>query len=147
MKNRPSHIPRDQWTGLIWYWLSDKAKKRSQANRISRAKQKMPHTGGSKSIATLMNEKDMMNERLNNGETSNEQHRSDVAWEGDVYSQVLGTEKSGYVRGLGLDPTPSLLWGGKSSLRNVVADGLSNEAAHRLEQEINELKELNKKTG
>ncbi|XP_075086625.1 uncharacterized protein LOC107817705 isoform X2 [Nicotiana tabacum] len=57
MKNRPSHIPRDQWTGLVLYWLSDKAKKRSQANRISRAKQKMPHTGGSKSIATLMNEK------------------------------------------------------------------------------------------
>ncbi|XP_016496510.1 uncharacterized protein LOC107815445 isoform X3 [Nicotiana tabacum] len=57
MKNRPSHIPMDQWIGLTSYWLSDKAKKRSQANRISRAKQKMPHTGGSKSIATLMNEK------------------------------------------------------------------------------------------
>ncbi|MCE5166698.1 hypothetical protein HAX54_024379, partial [Datura stramonium] len=26
MKNRPSHIPRDQWIGLVLYWLSDKAK-------------------------------------------------------------------------------------------------------------------------
>ncbi|XP_072062008.1 uncharacterized protein [Arachis hypogaea] len=31
-------------------------RKRTQANRINRAKQKMPHTGGSKSIATLMDE-------------------------------------------------------------------------------------------
>ncbi|XP_060186941.1 uncharacterized protein LOC132616513 isoform X2 [Lycium barbarum] len=30
MKNRPSHLPRDQWTGLVSYWLSDKAKERSQ---------------------------------------------------------------------------------------------------------------------
>ncbi|XP_060214215.1 uncharacterized protein LOC132641297 isoform X3 [Lycium barbarum] len=164
---------------LVSYWLCHKAKKHSQANRISRAKQKMPHTGGSKSIATLMNEKaidgieptraevyilthtkrkdgrpldeessntvDMMQENLSNNETPYEQPHGSVAWEGDVYSQVLGNEKSGYVRGLGLGPTPSLLWGSKSSLRNVVADGLSNEAAHKLEQETNELKELNKK--
>lgn len=57
LKNRPSHIPRDQWTGLVSYWFSDKGKRRSQANRNNRAKQKMPHTGGSKSIGTLMAEK------------------------------------------------------------------------------------------
>ena len=63
-----------------------------------------------------------MNEKLSNGETSEEQSHDNVAWEGDVYSQVLGNEKSGYVRGLGLCPTPSLLWGSKSFLRNVVDD-------------------------
>ncbi|KAG5590716.1 hypothetical protein H5410_041230, partial [Solanum commersonii] len=26
IKNRPSHIPRDQWSGLVLYWLSKKAK-------------------------------------------------------------------------------------------------------------------------
>ena len=26
MKNRPSHKPRDQWSCLISYWLSEKAK-------------------------------------------------------------------------------------------------------------------------
>ncbi|KAJ1438650.1 putative transposase, Ptta/En/Spm, plant [Sesbania bispinosa] len=104
----------------------------------------MPHTGGSKSIGTLMAEKakdgveptraeiilthkkrkdgrpldeesaktvDVMQEKLNNGETSNEQPIGSVAWEGDVYSQVLGAERSGYIRGLGLGPTPSLSWG------------------------------------
>ncbi|XP_070004611.1 uncharacterized protein [Nicotiana sylvestris] len=56
LKNRPSRIPRDQWSGLVSYWLSDKAKRRTQGNRNNRAKQTRPHTGGSKSIATLMNE-------------------------------------------------------------------------------------------
>ena len=69
-----------------------------------------------------------MKEKLVNGETSEEQSHGNVAWEGDVYSQVLGNEKSGYVRGLGLGPTPSLLWGSKSFLRNVVVDDLCDEA-------------------
>ncbi|KAH0730023.1 hypothetical protein KY289_001211 [Solanum tuberosum] len=89
--------------------------------------------------------KDMMKEKLSNGEILEEQSHDSVAWEGDVYSQVLGKEKSGYVRGLGLGPTPSLLWGTKSFLRNVSVDGLCNEAGKKLEQEINELKEFNKK--
>ncbi|XP_060193766.1 uncharacterized protein LOC132623082 [Lycium barbarum] len=57
LKNRPNRIPRDQWSGLVSYWFSDKARRRTQANRNNRTKQKMPHTGGSKSIATLMDEK------------------------------------------------------------------------------------------
>ncbi|XP_075108771.1 uncharacterized protein LOC107803178 isoform X3 [Nicotiana tabacum] len=56
LKNRPSRIPRDQGSGLVSYWLSDKAKRRTQANRNNRAKQMRPHKGGFKSIATLMNE-------------------------------------------------------------------------------------------
>lgn len=81
-----------------------------------------------------------MQEKLNNGETSNEQPTGSVAWEWYVYSQVLGMERSGYVRGLGLGPTP-LLWDTKSSLGNIVADNISNEVVQRLEQEVKELKE------
>uniref|UniRef100_A0A1U7VB81 Uncharacterized protein LOC104214295 n=2 Tax=Nicotiana sylvestris TaxID=4096 RepID=A0A1U7VB81_NICSY len=155
LKNRPSRIPRDQWSGLVSYWLSDKAKRRTQANRNNRAKQTMPHTGGSKSIATLMNEQavngieptraeifllthkkckdgrpldddsvktiEMINERMSNSERSTEQPPCSVAWEGDVY------EKSGYVRGLRLSPTPSVLWGSRSFLGNIIVDDSSNE--------------------
>ncbi|KAL3341364.1 hypothetical protein AABB24_025759 [Solanum stoloniferum] len=88
---------------------------------------------------------DTMKEKLSNGEILEEQSHDSVAWEGDVYSQVLGKEKSGYVRCLGLGPTCSLLWGSKSFLRNVSVDGLCDEAGKKLEQEINELKEFNKK--
>ncbi|XP_060182366.1 uncharacterized protein LOC132612036 [Lycium barbarum] len=140
LKNRLSRIPRDQWTGLVSYWFSDKAKRCSQANRNNRTKQKMPHTGGSKSIATLMDEKDMINERISNGERSTDRPPHSVAWEGDVYSQVLGNEKSGYVRGLGLGPTPSILWGSRSSLGNIVSEDSSKEDVQRLQHEIAELK-------
>ncbi|KAK6791480.1 hypothetical protein RDI58_010561 [Solanum bulbocastanum] len=166
---KPSHIPRDQWNPLLLYWLSEKAKKHSQANKISRATQ----TGGSKSIATLMNEQaidgieptrakvyilihtkrrngrpldeessnviNMMNEKMSNDETQEDESNGSYAWKGVVYSQVLRNEKSRYVRGLGLGPTPSLLWGSISFLRNVGVDSLCNEAALKLEQEINEL--------
>ncbi|XLU75427.1 hypothetical protein S245_034480 [Arachis hypogaea] len=84
-------------------------RKRTQANRINRTKQKMPHMEGSKSIATLMDEQELIEEKLNNDELSNEESNNGVAWEGDIYSQVLGSDTSGYVRGLGLGPTPSLL--------------------------------------
>ncbi|TMW81293.1 hypothetical protein EJD97_010575 [Solanum chilense] len=70
----------------------------------------------------------MIKEKLSNGETSEEKSHDNVAWEVDVYSQVLGNEKSGYVRGLGLGPAPSLLRGSKSFLRNVVVDDLCDEA-------------------
>nr|XP_018633754.1 uncharacterized protein LOC104118083 [Nicotiana tomentosiformis] len=105
------------------------------------AKQTMTHTGGSKSIATLMNEQEMINERMSNSERSTEQPPRSIAWEGDVYSQVLGNEKSRYVCGLGLGPTPSILWGSRSSLGNIAADDSSNEVIQRLEQQIIELKE------
>nr|XP_016453063.1 PREDICTED: uncharacterized protein LOC107777534 [Nicotiana tabacum] len=105
----------------------------------------MPHTGGSKSIDTLMDEQDMMNERLRDTDGSNDQPPRSVAWEGDVYSQVLENDKSGYVRGLGLGPTPSMLWGSRSSLGNIVIEDSSDEVVQKLKHEITELKELNEK--
>ncbi|KAK4348133.1 hypothetical protein RND71_034472 [Anisodus tanguticus] len=85
---------------------------------------------------------DMMNEKLmSNSERSDDEPPRSVAWEGDVYSQVLGNEKSGYVRGLGLRPTPSVLWGGNSSSGNTIAEDSSNKVK-RLEEEITKLKEI-----
>ncbi|KAH0713631.1 hypothetical protein KY289_009590 [Solanum tuberosum] len=75
-------------------------------------------------------EMDMINERMSNNERSTDQPPHNISWEGDVYSQVLGNEKGGYVRGLGLGTTPSVLW-----------EYSSNEVVQRLEQEITELKE------
>ncbi|XLT43193.1 hypothetical protein HN873_035797, partial [Arachis hypogaea] len=84
---------------------------------------------------------ELIEEKLNNGELSNEESINGVAWEGDIYSQVLGSDRSGYVRGLGLGPTPSLLWGNKSSYGKFVSDALANEVAQKLQQEIKVLKE------
>ncbi|XP_070038912.1 uncharacterized protein [Nicotiana tomentosiformis] len=112
LKNRPSRIPRDQWSSLVSFWLSYKAKRCTQANRNNGANQMMSHTGGSKSIATLMDEQvvnrieptraqifipldddsakaiEMINERMSNSESSTDQAPRSVASEGDMYSQV-----------------------------------------------------------
>ncbi|KAL3328104.1 hypothetical protein AABB24_035648 [Solanum stoloniferum] len=100
----------------------------------------MLHTGGSKSNSTLMDEKDMINEKMSNSEGPTDQPPHRVDWKGDVYSQVLGNERSGYVRGLGLGPTPSVLWGSRSSFGNVDQEDSSNEVVQRLEHDITELK-------
>ncbi|OIT06668.1 hypothetical protein A4A49_33982 [Nicotiana attenuata] len=83
-----------------------------------------------------MNEQEMINEKMSNSERSTEQPPRSVAWEGDVYSQVLGNEKSGYVRGLGLGPTPFFIWGSRSSLGNIAADDSSNEGAPKPTKDV-----------
>ncbi|XP_070048195.1 uncharacterized protein [Nicotiana tomentosiformis] len=119
--------------------LLEFVRRRTQTNRNNRAKQNMPHTGGSKSIATLMDEQDMMNERLRDTDGSNDQPPRSVAWEGNVYS--LGNDKSRYVRGLGLGPTRSMLWGSRSSLANIFIEDSSDEVVQKLKHEITELNE------
>ncbi|KAK6784151.1 hypothetical protein RDI58_017605 [Solanum bulbocastanum] len=72
--------------------------RRTQENINNRTKQNMPHTEGSKSIATLMDEKavndsakviDMINEKMSNSERSTDQDSHRVAWKCDVYSHVM----------------------------------------------------------
>ncbi|KAG5606369.1 hypothetical protein H5410_027861 [Solanum commersonii] len=84
--------------------------------------------------------RDMINEKMSNSEGSTYQPHHRVSWKGDVYSQVLGNERSGYVCGLGLGRTPSTLWGSRSFFENIDEEDSSNEIVQRLEQEINELK-------
>lgn len=161
LKNRSSRISRNQWSDLVFYWLFEKAKRCTQANRNIRAMQKMPHTRGSKSIATLMDEQaangieptrakifllthkkradgrpldddsakviDIINEKMGTCEGSTNQPPHRVAWKGDIYSQVLGNERSGYVRGLGLGPAPSVLWDSRSFVKDTDEKDLSNE--------------------
>ena len=64
---------------------------------------------------------------MNNNKRSTDQPPHNVSQEGDVCSQVLTNEKSGYVRGLGLAPTPSVLLDNKSSIENIVVEDSCNE--------------------
>ncbi|KAH0700751.1 hypothetical protein KY284_014966 [Solanum tuberosum] len=96
-------------------------RRRTQANRNNRTKRKMPHTGGSKSIVTLMDDQtangreptraeifllphkllvdggplddDSAKEiKRRNSEGSTDQLPHRVAWKGDVYSQFPGAD-------------------------------------------------------
>ncbi|KAG5631407.1 hypothetical protein H5410_003124 [Solanum commersonii] len=82
----------------------------------------------------------MTNEKICSSEGPTNQPPFRVSWKGDVYSQVLGNERSGYVCGLGLGPTPYVLWGSRSSFENIDLEDSSNEVVQRLEHEITELK-------
>ncbi|XP_070029412.1 uncharacterized protein [Nicotiana sylvestris] len=125
--------------------LVDFSRRRTQANRNNRSKQTMPHTGGSKSIATLMNEQAVNGIEPTRAEIfllTHKKHKDGRPLDDDsVKTIVLVNEKSGYVRGLGLGPTPSVLWGSRSFLGNIAADDSSNEVIQRLQQQIIELKE------
>nr|CAD1818415.1 unnamed protein product [Ananas comosus var. bracteatus] len=50
---------------------------------------------------------DLQSKIIENQESSNSHGR--VAWEGDAYSDVIGKDKYGYMRGVGLGPSPSEL--------------------------------------
>ncbi|KAF5745498.1 hypothetical protein HS088_TW07G01085 [Tripterygium wilfordii] len=53
---------------------------------------------------------EIMLEKLSQTPDSIEQPPESVAWEGDVYSQVMGPERNGRMRGVGLGPTVTSLW-------------------------------------
>ncbi|XP_016513316.1 uncharacterized protein LOC107830300 isoform X1 [Nicotiana tabacum] len=98
LKNRPSRIPRDQWSGLVSYWLSDKAKAvngvgptRAQVFLLTHTKCKDGRPLDDDSAKAI----EIINERMNNSDSSTDQPPRSVAWEGDVYSQVFGNDKSG----------------------------------------------------
>lgn len=73
--------------------------------------------------------------------------RGKVAWEGDPYSQVLGKEKHGYVRGVGLGPSASEIFKARfEGLRMTTFDETTvekemrqmKEHAERLEKQLHE---------
>nr|CAD1842537.1 unnamed protein product [Ananas comosus var. bracteatus] len=156
LEHKPERIQRDKWTSLVSFWNSDKVKKRSEKIRENRAKQKMPHTAGSKSFARLMAEKprkdglddgsaqnivsftcffgfNSMKQKMEKLPNSIECGNRRVAWEGDIFSQVIGPERHGQVRGLGFVPTPTSLWAPSSSNQISSADC---ERVEQLEKEI-----------
>ncbi|GAB4832205.1 hypothetical protein Ancab_006238 [Ancistrocladus abbreviatus] len=52
-----------------------------------------------------------MQEKLAQQHDKSQNSQGSVAWEGDAFSQVMGKEKQGRVRGLGLGPTPTEILG------------------------------------
>ncbi|XP_020080552.1 uncharacterized protein LOC109704196 isoform X2 [Ananas comosus] len=101
-------IVRDQWISLVNFWKTETAKLRSEKNKRSRTLQETTHTAGTKSFARVAAEMaDLQSKIIENQESSNSHGR--VAWEGDAYSDVIGKDKYGYMRGVGLAPSPSEL--------------------------------------
>ncbi|MQL70776.1 hypothetical protein Taro_003093 [Colocasia esculenta] len=79
---------------------------RSAINKFNREKQIVGHTAGSKSFTMIREEISMLQE-----ESFPEENTSPRSMKDDLLSQVLGKDKPGRIRMLGLGPTPSNVYG------------------------------------
>ncbi|KAJ1437530.1 putative transposase, Ptta/En/Spm, plant [Sesbania bispinosa] len=136
----PDGLNRDQWASFIDYRLEPKTKILSQKNKENRMKQTIPHTGGSKTLARKRAEMEKDSGRkVSRGEVWTATHihangefvsveareisgkiqeyESTMSLSQDISTQdslarALGSkEHFGRVRGLGLGPCPSKVFG------------------------------------
>nr|CAD1820571.1 unnamed protein product [Ananas comosus var. bracteatus] len=63
-----------------------------------------------------------------------------VAWQGDPYSEIIGKDKRGYVRGVGLGPTPKDIFN-SSCLRRFEDLRMTNFDETIVEENIRQMKE------
>ncbi|KAB1210354.1 hypothetical protein CJ030_MR6G024139 [Morella rubra] len=150
--NAPTDVNLEQFCKLVDFWYSDAGRHRSHAGKQNRSLQTTVHTAGSKSFARYAHELRRMEEiGLNDSgssQTSNE-FRVDgsIGWSpSDRYAQVIGPERHGRIRGVGLGPTPSS-HPANTSVRSSQRASSSNERAvfmknkvQMLESEVASLK-------
>ncbi|KAB1209772.1 hypothetical protein CJ030_MR6G005337 [Morella rubra] len=111
--NAPTDVNLEQFCKLVDFWYSDAGRHRSHARKQNRSLQTTVHTAGSKSFARYAHELRRMEEiGLNDSGSSqtSSQFRVDgsIGWSpSDRYAQVIGPERHGRIRGVGLEPTPS----------------------------------------
>ncbi|KAB1199926.1 hypothetical protein CJ030_MR0G008975 [Morella rubra] len=109
--NAPTDVNLEQFCKLVDFWYSDAGRHRSHAGKQNRSLQTTVHTAGSKSFARYAHE-------LANGGDWTERFRKQtsdefrvdgsIGWSpSDRYAQVIGPERHGRIRGVGLGPTPS----------------------------------------
>ncbi|XP_020976798.1 uncharacterized protein LOC107617938 isoform X1 [Arachis ipaensis] len=105
IENCPLGITADHWRWFLDYRNSEETKEKCKKNAENRSKQLYTHTGGLKSLARL-GEEEERNEAI---EQSDESSR--LLSQNDLLVQALGKEHSDKVRGMGLGPTSSQVFG------------------------------------
>ncbi|KAG2391477.1 uncharacterized protein HKW66_Vig0127620 [Vigna angularis] len=170
----PKGIDRDHWTSFVDYRLDERTKEIALKNKHNRTKQTLAHTGGSKSIARKREEMEReCGHKVSRGEvwiaTHKKANRAFVsdeareigekieAYESITWSQskIISTSDSlahalgmqehcGRVRGLGLGPCPSKVFGvnarSHSGLQTQVSSLTSQ--VNEMTSQVNEMKEM-----
>ncbi|KAF8404352.1 hypothetical protein HHK36_009235 [Tetracentron sinense] len=140
----PANVSVPDWTWLVQYWSSPRVQAIAKRNKANRSKQTMKHAGGTKSFARYRDEATQsrtdgstptqvdlffLTHRQKNGRAvderseeimskfrelsnSNQDGSSSIS---DIYTHVMGPERHGRVRGYGLGPTPTSVFGSSSS--------------------------------
>ncbi|XP_016206717.1 uncharacterized protein LOC107647107 [Arachis ipaensis] len=129
LNNRPEGIPREHWRWFIDYRNNPTTKAKCKQNALNRKKQLYTHTGGSKSLDRVREEKEKISEIEQLDETTR------ILSENDSLAQALSKEHSGRVHGIGFGPTPSQLF--RPSAQPPV-DKAQTEEAQRMLFELQE---------
>ncbi|XP_029126126.1 uncharacterized protein LOC109793072 [Cajanus cajan] len=163
----PEGLNKDQWASFVDYRLDSKTKEKAQKNKENRKKQTIPHTGGSMSIARKKQKMELecgrkvsrgeiwiATHKHANGEFVNDEAKEigekiesyelsgsiskDISSQ-DSLAQTLGSqEHCGRVRGLGLGPCPSRVFG--HTVRSYSGISSFSPSCRELQNEVIELK-------
>ncbi|XP_057719466.1 uncharacterized protein LOC130933876 [Arachis stenosperma] len=161
IKNRPDGITADHWKRFLDYRNSKETQDKCIQNAENRSKQLYTHTSGSKSLARLGEEESerqgrivsrgelyllthkktngsyihdaahAIGERIEAIEQGDESSR--LLSQNDSLAQALGRERPGRVRGMGLGPTSSQVFGMNS---NQQSNGFEREETQRVLLEL-----------
>ncbi|KAH7670297.1 putative transposase Ptta/En/Spm plant protein [Dioscorea alata] len=125
--NYPDGTVRWQWEELVDFWYSRKGEEAEKIGVACRKQQKYTHTSGSKSFATKKKEMELLKggkvgrfelfkatHTKKNGSHLNVETEKILMVEAEILTQVIGKERHGRVRGLGLGPTPKTYYGSSS---------------------------------
>ncbi|KAB1202580.1 hypothetical protein CJ030_MR8G016254 [Morella rubra] len=135
------YVNLEQFCKLVDFWYSDAGRHRSHAGKQNRSLQTTVHTAGSKSFARYAHELRRMEEiGLNDSGSSqtSDEFRVDgsIGWSpSDRYAQVIGPERHGRIRGVGLGPTPSS-HPANTNVRSSQPASSSNERAVFMENRV-----------
>ncbi|XP_027938965.1 uncharacterized protein LOC114193391 isoform X4 [Vigna unguiculata] len=140
----PAGIDRDHWASFVDYRLNSKTKEHALKNKDNRAKQTIAHTCGSKSIARKRDEMEKIQVYESTSSSSVSKEISSI----DSLAFAFGSqEHCGRVRGLGLGPCPSKVFGSKGHSYSGTSSSYPSNAqlqnqVSTLTSQLNEMKAM-----
>ncbi|WJX39788.1 hypothetical protein P8452_27303 [Trifolium repens] len=157
----PPEVTKDHWAMYLNYRLSPDTMAKADKNALNRQKQRIPHTLGTRSLART---KDIMEQRdgrsynrgdmyeishtKRNGSYVNDEARQkneelqkerQTSSDNEAFVTVFGKERHGYVRGMGLGPTPSQINGSSCRPSGSTFSSTADAKIAKMQSEIDVL--------
>ncbi|WJX24998.1 hypothetical protein P8452_14077 [Trifolium repens] len=157
----PPEVTKDHWAMYLNYRLSPDTMAKADKNALNRQKQRIPHMLGTRSLART---KDIMEQRdgrsytrgdmyeishtKRNGSYVNDEARQkneelqkerQTSSDNEAFVTVFGKEHHGYVRGMGLGPTPSQINGSSCRPSGSTFSSTADAKIAKMQSEIDVL--------
>ncbi|XP_045826684.1 uncharacterized protein LOC123918645 isoform X2 [Trifolium pratense] len=162
LRNYPRCIDRDNWAVFVQYRRKPKTLEMTRKNAANRAKLKLNHSLGTKSIARTQQELEKRDGRkysrgemfavshkksdgsfvIDEAKKKNDQLQAEIAKthsENEAFVNVFGKEHGGFARSMGLEVTPSQLTITCSA--RLTSSSEDNEKMKKMQAEIDSLTE------